>query len=66
MSVFLLPKALCSDINALMQKFWLGYMENEKKISWMSWSRMGLPKLQGRMGFWDFICFNKALLAKQC
>jgi hypothetical protein len=61
MSVFLLPKTLCSQINTLMQKFWWGTLG----IHWMKWSKMGIPKSRGGIGFWDFICFNKALLAKQ-
>lgn len=44
MSVFLLPKTLCLEINSLMQRFWWGHMEKDKRIAWMSWSRMGLPK----------------------
>jgi hypothetical protein len=64
MSVFLFPKALCSEINSLMQKFWWGHKEKEKKIAWMSWSKMGNSKGIGGMGFRDFTCFNKALLAK--
>jgi hypothetical protein len=66
MSVFLLPKTLCLEINYLMQKFWWGHQANESKIHWMSWSRMGLPKNRGGMGFQDLHCFNQSLLAKQC
>jgi hypothetical protein len=65
-SVFLLPKALCSKINSLMQKFWWGQKGTEKRIPWLSWKRMGFSKRRGGLGFRDFTCFNKALLAKQC
>jgi hypothetical protein len=61
MSVFLLPKTLCQQINTLMQKFWWG----TPGIHWMKWSKMGISKSRGGMGFRDFLCFNKALLAKQ-
>jgi hypothetical protein len=31
----------------------------------MKWNKIGISKSRGGMGFWDFLCFNKALLAKQ-
>jgi ribonuclease HI len=65
MSLFLLPKALCKEINLIMGKFWWGHKSNDKKIHWMSWAKMGRSKAQGGMGFRDLCCFNKALLAKQ-
>jgi hypothetical protein len=65
MSVFLLPNSLCKELNGLMQRFWWGHKENNSKIHWMSWEKMGVSKEQGRLGFRDLIMFNKALLAKQ-
>jgi hypothetical protein len=50
----------------MMQWFWWGHQNNETKNQWISWYRLGLSKAQGGMGFKDLICFNKALLAKQC
>lgn len=66
MSIFLLPKTFCIEINSLMQKVWWGHKENEKKIHQMSWEKIGHSKAQGGMGFQDLTCFIKALLAKQC
>jgi hypothetical protein len=65
MNVFLLPKALCSSINSLMQRFWWGHMNKESRIHWMSWGRMGITKEKGGLGFREFSSFNKAMLAKQ-
>jgi hypothetical protein len=62
MSVFLLPKALCSEINSLMQKFWWGHQRKEKGIPWMSWSRMGLPKSRGEWASEIYIFSTKLSL----
>lgn len=65
MSVFLLPKTLCGDINAMMARFWLGHKQNDKQIAWLSCSRMGRAKTLGGMGYRDLEWFNLSLLAKQ-
>jgi hypothetical protein len=65
MSLFLLPKSLCKEINSIMQRFWWGHKENDRKIHWMSWEKLGRSKAQGGLGFRDLVCFNLALLAKQ-
>lgn len=65
MSVFLLPKSLCKDLNALMNRFFWGHKEKETKMVWMSWERMEFSKNVEGMGFRDLECFNMAILAKQ-
>jgi hypothetical protein len=66
MSIFLLPKGLCNEINSLMQNFWWGHQGNESRIHWMKWSKMGMAKDRGGLGFWDLVNFNTTLLVKQC
>ena len=46
MSVFMFPKALCSKIYSLMQKFWWG----DSRINWTSWRKLGESKARGGMG----------------
>ena len=65
MSCFKLPNRLCEEMTGMVRQFWWGQVKNEKKVAWMSWERMCLPKEKGRMGFRDLKSFNLALLAKQ-
>lgn len=65
MSCFLLPKTTCDEINSLLSEFWWGRNDGKRKISWVSWSKLCLPKSEGGMSFRDLLAFNKALLGKQ-
>ncbi|KAL8133670.1 hypothetical protein AgCh_008927 [Apium graveolens] len=66
MSIFLLPKQICSDLENIMCKYWWRSSASKPKgIHWMSWDRMCMKKSEGGLGFRKLHDFNLALLGKQ-
>ena len=65
MALFKLPRGLCEHITSLVRKFWWGSKQGQRKVAWISWDSMTMPKYKGGMGFRNIEIFNLALLAKQ-
>lgn len=61
-SVFILPKSLCSQLNKSFAKFWWGHLDNHSRLHWRNRSTLYLSKQSGGMGFRYLHFFN---LAKQ-
>lgn len=65
MGVFRFPKNLCNEITRNFARFWWGSSPNKRKVHWVKWDKMCLPKIMGGLNFRDLEGFNKALIAKQ-
>jgi len=65
MGCFDLMKELCDQISMMIGKYWWSQQEKERKIHWISWEKLTLPKCQGGLGFRDIHSFNLSMLAKQ-
>lgn len=64
MSVFLLPNALCHDIESLISNFWWKSSKT-KGIHWRSWDILTAHKAKGGLGFRSIKDFNLAMLGRQ-
>ena len=50
MSCFKLPNTLCDELTKMVRQFRWGQVKEEKKLEWMSWEKMCLPKEKGGYG----------------
>jgi hypothetical protein len=65
MSLFLLPKNFCSEINSILRKFWWGFPQDKKhNLSFLSWDCICQPKALGGLGICSMEFINNSLLAR--
>lgn len=64
MSCFKLPKSLCKQIQSVLTRFWWDAKPEVRKMCWVAWDTLTLPKGAGGLGFKEIEIFNDALLAK--
>ena len=65
MCCFKLPDTLCEELTSMIRNFWWAQKQDERKLNWMSWDKLCMPKVDGVMGFKQLKPFNLAWLAKQ-
>ena len=65
MSIFKLPKDLCSSIQAMIKRFWWSHDPEKRKIHWIASAKLCERKEDGGLGFCHLECFNDTLLTKQ-
>lgn len=53
MSVYKIPTTVISSLHSIMASFWWSNEEYKRRIHWLSWDKLCLPKEDGGMGFRD-------------
>lgn len=63
-SFFKVPKTVIKEMVRIQQNFLWGGSEDVKKMAWVRWSKICLPKEMGGLGVRNMEIFNTALLGK--
>nr|GEX23399.1 RNA-directed DNA polymerase, eukaryota [Tanacetum cinerariifolium] len=64
MSLFKVPKAVLKSMESIRRNFFNGIRDGEKKIAWVSWSKVFASKSNGGLGVFSFYALNRGLLFK--
>jgi len=63
-SFFRVPSKVIVKLEAIQRKFLWGGAHEHRKIAWVDWKTICLPKDKGGLGIKDLRTFNAALLGK--
>ncbi|GKF49309.1 hypothetical protein Tco_0142560 [Tanacetum coccineum] len=64
MSLFKVPKAVLKSMESIRRNFFNGICDGEKKIAWVSWSKVLASKSNGGLRVSSFYALNRGLLFK--
>ena len=53
MTCFELPVSLCKRIQSALTRFWWDANDGTRKMCWLAWQKLTLPKSMGGLGFKD-------------
>lgn len=65
MSCFKILKGIISKLESIMARFCWSSDAHQRKIHWIVWDKLFLPKALGGIGFKDMERFNQALLQER-
>lgn len=64
MGCFKLPRTTIENLTSVVAEICWNSVEHKRKIHWMRWDKLSIPKNLGGLGFKDIESVNQALLAK--
>ena len=64
LSFFRLPRKVADNLIGIQRSFLWGGGSEQRKIAWVKWETICLPKQKGGLGIKDIRTFNKVLLEK--
>nr|GEZ49422.1 RNA-directed DNA polymerase, eukaryota [Tanacetum cinerariifolium] len=64
MSLYKVSKSMLNEMESLRRNFFNGMQDDERKITWVKWSKVLASKKYGGLGVSSFYALNRALLFK--